>query len=236
MWSREVDGRTLTFRLLGVNNQNFLMEDEQTGTWWQQVTGEAVQGPLAGKRLTRVPSDEVRFAVWRSEHPRTTVLPPSPAFRDHYLEDGWAARLASFRTPFAEANAGGPLEDREVVIGIALGEATKAYPLAMLAEQSPVADFLGGVPIVVVADADGESVRAFERRHGDRVLELFRVPDSDPVEMLDAETGSTWSFAGVATDGESVGTRLERVQTLKSFWFDWRNQNPSTTVFKAGLE
>ena len=23
----------------GINNQNFIMRDEQTGSWWQQVTG-----------------------------------------------------------------------------------------------------------------------------------------------------------------------------------------------------
>ena len=52
MWERALDGRTLRFRLIGINNQNFLMEDLDTGSWWQQVTGVAVSGPLAGKRLT----------------------------------------------------------------------------------------------------------------------------------------------------------------------------------------
>ena len=34
-----VDGRRLHFHLAGINNQNFIMQDEETGTWWQQVTG-----------------------------------------------------------------------------------------------------------------------------------------------------------------------------------------------------
>src|SRR2546427_356532 len=33
------------------------MRDEQTGSWWQQVTGEAIQGPLKGRRLTGVVLD-----------------------------------------------------------------------------------------------------------------------------------------------------------------------------------
>ena len=49
-----MDGRRLSFRLTGINNQNFLMTDEQTGSWWQQVTGEAVHGPLKGRRLDLV--------------------------------------------------------------------------------------------------------------------------------------------------------------------------------------
>ena len=41
----------LTFHLAGINNQNFLMRDEETGTWWQQITGEASVGPLQGQAL-----------------------------------------------------------------------------------------------------------------------------------------------------------------------------------------
>lgn len=235
MWSREVDGQVLTFRLLGVNNQNFLMADEQTGSWWQQVTGEAVQGPLAGKRLARVASDEVRFAVWRSEHPQTTLLAPDARFAERYLEDDWEAKVADFDPPPADRDRAGPLAARDVVIGVVAGGEAKAYPRSLLAAQSPIADFLGGVPIVVVLDAGGRSARAFERRVGDQTLELFRVADSDPVEMIDAESGSTWSFAGEARSGALAGSRLARVQTLTSFWFDWRNQNPGTTVFAAGI-
>ena len=63
-----VDGRRLTFRLAGINNQNFIMRDEQTGTWWQQVSGLAIHGPLkVGSRtmlriLLRTNCDAVSFA------------------------------------------------------------------------------------------------------------------------------------------------------------------------------
>ena len=69
MWGSVVDGRTLTFRLTGINNQNFVMQDEETGSWWQQVTGEAILGPLKGKRLTLVDADQLTFSTWKSEAP-----------------------------------------------------------------------------------------------------------------------------------------------------------------------
>jgi hypothetical protein len=46
VWSSVVDGRALTFELVGINNQNFVMQDVETGTGWQQVAGEAILGPL----------------------------------------------------------------------------------------------------------------------------------------------------------------------------------------------
>ena len=48
MWETTIDGRTLHFHLAGINNQNFIMRDEETGSWWQQVTGEAILGPAEG--------------------------------------------------------------------------------------------------------------------------------------------------------------------------------------------
>ena len=51
MWDRAVDGRILRFHLGGVNNQNLLLVDEETGSWWQQITGECLFGPLKGKQL-----------------------------------------------------------------------------------------------------------------------------------------------------------------------------------------
>jgi len=59
---REIDGLKLTFHLSGINNKNFLMRDEETGTYWQQINGAAVSGPLAGRVLTLIPSDELTFA------------------------------------------------------------------------------------------------------------------------------------------------------------------------------
>ena len=41
-----MNGRVLHFYLAGINNQNFLMRDKETGTWWQQITGKALYGPL----------------------------------------------------------------------------------------------------------------------------------------------------------------------------------------------
>lgn len=56
-----MNGRVLHFHLAGINNQNFIMRDEETGTWWQQVNGKAIHGPLKGHQ------------DWRIYHPDTTI-------------------------------------------------------------------------------------------------------------------------------------------------------------------
>ena len=76
MWKRQAAGRTLTFHLAGINNQNFIMKDEETGSWWQQVTGEAIFGPLKGQHLKPVFLDELTFGTWKREEPNGRVLRP----------------------------------------------------------------------------------------------------------------------------------------------------------------
>ena len=81
VWESTVDGRVLTFHLYGINNQNMLMRDRETGTWWQQSTGEAIQGPLRGRRLASVVHSEVTFAVFRGENPGGRVPAPRRGVR-----------------------------------------------------------------------------------------------------------------------------------------------------------
>ena len=60
MWTREVDGLRLTFHLAGINNQNFLMRDEETGTYWQQISGAGRSRVRSrDSQLTLVHSDEL---------------------------------------------------------------------------------------------------------------------------------------------------------------------------------
>ena len=88
MLSREIDGLKLTFHLAGINNQNFLMRDQETGTYWQQINGAAVSGPLAGRVLKLIPSDELTLAFWKNEQPHGTVFKDVSAYASKYSSEG----------------------------------------------------------------------------------------------------------------------------------------------------
>jgi hypothetical protein len=224
-----VDGRRLRFHLAGINNQNFLMADEETGSWWQQVTGEAVQGPLKGRRLELVFHDEITFGDWKREHPGGRVLRPDRA-PGRQESENWEAEVA--RLPVVVPLAkGDPLGPRDVVAGARLGGKARAFPFTTLRQQSPVLDAVGGIPIVLIVGEDGRSVRAFERRVEGRELQFFLKPSSSPPAFVDAETASTWSFAGEALSGPLKGKKLPKVYVLKDYWFDWKAYNPETTVY-----
>jgi hypothetical protein len=223
----------LDFRLWGINNQNFIMRDEQTGSWWQQVSGEAIQGPLKGRRLVGVVHDEVSFGIWKAERPGGRVLRADPARQDQYASAKWERRMkrAPTVTPAAKGDA---LPPRALVVGVSLNGRARAYPFPRLREESPVLDTLGGVPIVLVVGDDEKSIRVFETTLDGRKLELLAKPDAQPLRLLDAETGSEWDFGGRALSGPLAGRQLTKVKALKEYWFDWKLYQPGTTVYKRG--
>jgi len=51
--------------------------------------------------------------------------------------------------------------------------------------------------------------------------------------MMDEPTGSEWSFQGCAISGTAKGVWLERIPMLKDYWFDWRNYNRTTTIYRS---
>ena len=75
VYDRSVDGRTLTFRLDGdpLGIQTILVDDE-TGSRWLAFTGAAVDGPLIGRQLERVPSHLSFWFAWSDWNPDTKLF------------------------------------------------------------------------------------------------------------------------------------------------------------------
>ena len=232
MWETEVNGRKLNFHLAGINNQNFIMRDEETGSWWQQVSGEAIQGSLKGARLKPVFHDELPFATWKREQSRGRVLRPDERVADSYERADWEDHMV--RAPVVTPSSpDDPLAPRELIIGIVLGQDSRAYPLAALKARSPVLDTLGGVPIVIVVGDDKKSVRAFETRVDDRPLEFFARTDGSALRLFDKETGSEWDFTGRAISGPLAGRNLSKIPVLADYWFDWKIYHEATGIYRA---
>ena len=72
-----VDGKQLTFRLAGINNQNFVMEDlGDRNPGGSKSPGQPSSGRSRGDISHRLNYDQLTFATWRSESPGGRVLPP----------------------------------------------------------------------------------------------------------------------------------------------------------------
>ena len=209
------------------------MRDEETGSWWQQVSGEAIQGSLKGQKLENVWLDELSFGIWKRENPNGRVLRPDEKIlvANKYESADWESEVAKMPVRIGD-KLDATLEPRTLVVGVTVNNKAKAYPFSAIEKQSPILDMVGGREIVLLLGEDKKSVRAFERKIDERTLEFFAKTDSS--EIVDAETGSVWDFSGKSVKGELAGKQLEKVQVLKDYWFDWKNYNPETQLYALG--
>jgi len=210
------------------------MRDEETGTFWQQITGAAIAGPLKGAKLTLVPQDELTFGLWKKEQPNGTVLAPLKRDAANYEKATWESEIAKLPTVIHATK--GTLPDRETILGVSMNGAARAFPLSKLTIASPVLiDDVGGEPIMLVLGPDGKSVRAFSRELGPNKLDFYGRGGgntSDPWVLLDSDTLSDWNFEGCAFSGAMKGQCLPRIDALKDFWFDWQHYHPDSTIYK----
>jgi uncharacterized protein DUF3179 len=224
----------LHFHLAGINNQNFLMRDEETGSYWQQITGTAIAGPLKGSKLSLVPQDELTFGLWREEQPNGTVLAPLQRDAAKYEKATWESEIAKLPTVIHATK--GTLPDRETVLGVAMNGAARAYPLSKLTVESPVLlDDVGGKPIMLVLGPDGKSVRAFSRQMGTDTLDFYGQGlegTSEPWALLESTTLSEWNFDGCPVIRDMRGPCLTRIDVLKDFWFDWQHYHPNSDIYR----
>ena len=255
-----MNAKVLHFYLAGINNQNFLMRDKETGTWWQQITGKAIYGPMQGAALDPVLSDELTFGEWKAEVADGKVLAPVPKYVKKY-DSKWEPEVE--KLPIVISFPGTELKSRDVVVGLELDGASRAYPWSTLVKQSPVVDHLHGTPLLVVVAPDGKSFRVFVSRIDGKEAEFFlkgetegdaatgRVAEAKAAvpsgasasgstsrstdkawSLLDTTTASEWNFQGCAVSGSAQGKCLQQVYALKDYWFDWRNYHPDTTIYK----
>ena len=224
MWSAVSNGRALTFHLAGIHDQNFIMRDEETGSFWQQVSGRCIAGPLEGARLGRVHSDELYLRQLAAEAPGATVLVGMPEHAGEYAAD-WEDEVAALPTVVDTSDTS--LAPRTLVAGVDIEGHARAYLEDALRAEPLLLDELGGVPIVLWYEG-GRSLRAFDRRLDGAVLQL---EPAGPGQAIDAATGSRFGFRGCASSGAHAGRCLAPLTVLWDYWFDWREYHPDTGVY-----
>ncbi len=246
-FDRELDGEVLRFGVSGLlRNSDLVMWDRQTESLWQQITGEAIVGELAGAELDFVPSPIVAWSDFRAQFPNGQVLSRDQGIYPAELYDRQPyAGYDSSTRPFLFR---GEPDDRypamERVVAVRIDGTNKAYPFSEISDKRAVNDDVAGTPILVVFGADdtasvldsgdvttGRAVGvglAFERTVDGQVL-TFESQGED--RFADQETGSEWDLFGNAVSGPLAGEQLTPVINTNELWFAWAAFNEGAAVY-----
>lgn len=229
VFSREVDDSTLTFGVSGkLLDANLVMYDRQTETYWSQLSGEAVVGSLVPRKLEILPSTITTWGEWKRAHPDTQVLSRNTGIypRDTYGSNPYGSYANSSRVGFGVGEVDDRLPAKELVYGVAVGNASRAYPAETVSERGVLNDEVGGLLLAVVEDPEDGSVRILLRQRDDETLR-FSVTDGQLVD----QQGHRWSYGGEALEGPREGTRLEEIPTHGVYWFAWSSFHPETSIY-----
>lgn len=228
VWNRMLGGRLLRFRLAGINNGNALLRDEETSSIWQQSTGDAIFGPLKGQHLELVRSNELSFALWRTEQPQGRILKPYAAYASEYDPKEWESHVEKTRTVVDTSKSG--INPHQLMLGVSAAGEYRAYPVSAILAEGLIQDRIAGEPVLLVLGPDHASIRVFD---GELDRRSFRfAKSSDGTAITDLETGSTWNFRGCAVQGTMAGRCLKEKDAHKDYWFDWMNHYPGSSVYK----
>jgi hypothetical protein len=236
-FDRRLDGETLRLGVSGLlRKSDLVMWDDVTESLWQQITGEAIVGELAGQRLAILSTAIVRWADFKAENPQGLVLGPDQGFGSIYGTNPYEF-YSSRSQPYSFYE--GEIDDRfpalERVVGVMLDQGDKAYPFSLLIEARVANDQVGDQPIVIFWGAS-DTADALDSRNIAEAVAVGTAVAYDPVvsgqrltfeaagdtDFRDLETGSTWSILGKATAGELAGAQLEILPHRNDFWFAWQ--------------
>ncbi|NIP78452.1 MAG: DUF3179 domain-containing protein [Gemmatimonadetes bacterium] len=244
-FERRLGDRVLDFGTTGrLRHSDLVMYDRQTESWWQQATGEAIVGALAGRRLAFIPAQTVRWADFKRAHPDGRVLSRETGYDRPYGRNPYSGydRGRGPIASFFSRDVDDRLPAMERVAAISLDDRSLAFPFSELRIHRVVNDRVAGRPLVVfwapgtASALDAASVAGgrdvgtsgvFSRTIDGRTL-TFEAEAAG--RFRDRETGSSWDIRGRAIAGPLEGDRLAPIPHGDYFWFAWAAFRPGTEV------
>ncbi len=212
-----VNGKKETFRLVGMDHFNAMLEDARTKSWWRQATGEAISGKLKGQQLPEVLSTQTSLAKWLQLNPASLIMQADPAFIKLYdstmkYESGMSRNKLTGTDSLS-------WKDKSWIIGIKIGAARKAYDWNQLKKERIIHDQLDNIPIVLVMANDNKSFFAFETTSNQQL-----VLKNDTLLLGNKH----FSINGKGMD---TAYSFKPLPAYQEFWHSWQTFNPGTKKY-----
>jgi len=216
VFSPTVDGKPERFRLVGMDHFNAMYEDSETGSWWQQATGEAVTGKLKGTKLDEIESIQLTAGAFFRAYPDGQIMAADPNSISKYdslgkFEKGESESKLTGTDPFS-------WNEKSWVVGVDLKDGAKAYDWNKLRESESIRDRVGEQDILLILNQDTQSFVVFE------------IPQNTKTHLWTGDTlyldSAAYSFTGKSVNPEK--SDLKRLKAYQEFWHSWRIFRPNT--------
>jgi hypothetical protein len=213
---------------------NLVIYDSRNDCAISQIQNRSRDGALAPVAL---PTVATSLSSWQALYPESRVGIRPFTWRDAFflkaLSRGEMINPASPKLLYPlQRPRDARLGLKSLVIGVRVGEASKAYPVPMFEHRQTINDTIGGTAVLIASAFDGDYIQVFDRDLDDMTL-TFRNADNGE-GFIDQETGSRFSPHGRCVSGAYEGRALRAIPHFnKIFWFPWADYFPETEVYSA---
>ena len=207
-------------------NNNLVMYDRATETWWPQLLATSIPGawnedpPIASLREFRL--IWTTFEAWREQHPETAVLSTETGYARNYGRDPYGTYnprggyYDSDSLLFPALNSDDRFERKRVFMGARTPEGAAAFLKDTVREAKLVDGAVGDQPILAVYDP------RYDTAYG------YLNPDE---RTFDYDDGAVVDAEGDGSVYDPDALPLSRVHTFDAMWVAWVGYYPETNVY-----
>ena len=202
-------------------NSNLIMYDRETESWWPQVLGTAIDGPLTGWSLYEHQLVWTSWERWRALHPDTLVLNEDADRLRSYRRDPYGSYnpperyYAEDYTLFPTVRRDDRMHTKAVVLGFRTADGAAAVTPDRLRTERIIDLDLSGTPYLFVYDESLDTGFA------------YRNPDGTEFRQV-GDRYARGQRSGYPPDS----LPLDRVTTFDAMWFAWYAFYPESRVIE----
>ncbi|MBX9782677.1 MAG: DUF3179 domain-containing protein [Chitinophagaceae bacterium] len=216
VFSPFINGKRETFRLVGMDHFNAMLEDATTKSWWRQSTGKAIAGKLKGARLNELMSHQTSLKQWLSLHPNSLVMQADPAFINQY-DSSFKYESGTSKSKLTGTDSSS-WKMKSWVVGVKMmNNNTKAYDWNRLKKERMIVDTNENPAVLLVLANDEKSFFAYELMNAD-------------VQLLFLNDTITYNHKHFRINGKGIDTAasLKALPAYQEFWHSWQTFQPQT--------
>ncbi|MBT4857315.1 DUF3179 domain-containing protein [Candidatus Uhrbacteria bacterium] len=208
-----------------IYNNNELLADSSTDSYWNQMTGMAIVGERAGETLEKVDYTIMTWGDWKDLYPRGSVLSNETGYdRDygrHPFESYDIAEIVYFPLNQIEEQ----MSAKWVVDGLTFNDSEVAFAQDIMKGTWILNFEIDEVALVAFYDVEEEITRIFEA--GDYIF------DYDPdLDVFIDQDGTSWSAEGLAASG----VQMSQVSAQRSFAMCWFANHSNSAIALIDLQ
>jgi hypothetical protein len=168
-----VSGERLNFQVIAVWRRNMIIRDKETGTLWQQGTGQGLYGKYKDLHLKMLMSQQMTLKDWLEKHPKSKIgvepkNHPEGLFSKKKLLK--MLKITERKIMPGQTLLGDELPPREKIFGLELQGVSRAYPISELKKKPNFTDLLAGSVIEINYNSKTNHIQGKNTTTGEDLL------------------------------------------------------------------